>query len=53
MSNLVVVAFDGSHKVAEVHLKLEKLQSEYLLDLADMVVAASLVFLNAATGVAR
>jgi uncharacterized membrane protein len=39
MSNLVVVAFDEPHKAEEVHLKLQKLQSEYLLDLADVVVA--------------
>ncbi|MGA8659872.1 MAG: DUF1269 domain-containing protein [Chthoniobacterales bacterium] len=39
MSNLVVVAFDEPHKAEEVRLKLVELQSEYLLDLADMVVA--------------
>ena len=39
MSNLVVVAFDEPHKAEEVRLKLQKLQSEYLLDLADAVVA--------------
>ena len=39
MSNLVVVAFDEPHKAEEVRLKLQKLQSEYLLDLADVVVA--------------
>jgi len=39
MSNLVVVAFDEPHQAEEVRLKLQKLQSEYLLDLADMVVA--------------
>jgi uncharacterized membrane protein len=39
MSNLVVVAFDEPHKAEEVHLKLQKLHSEYLLDLADVVVA--------------
>jgi uncharacterized membrane protein len=39
MSNLVVLAFDEPHKAAEVRLKLQKLQSEYLLDLADVVVA--------------
>ena len=38
MSNLVVVAFDEPHKAEEVCLKLQKLQSEYLLDLADVVV---------------
>ena len=39
MSNLVVVGFDEPHKAEEVRLKLQKLQSEYLLDLADVVVA--------------
>ena len=39
MSNLVVVGFDKSRKAEEVCLKLQKLQSEYLLDLADVVVA--------------
>jgi uncharacterized membrane protein len=39
MSNLVVVAFDEPHKAEEMYLKLQKLQSEYLLDLADVVVA--------------
>jgi uncharacterized membrane protein len=39
MSNLVVVAFDEPHKAEEVRLKLQKLQSEYLVDLADVVVA--------------
>jgi len=39
MSNLFVVGFDEPHKAQEVRLKLQKLQSEYLLDLADVVVA--------------
>ena len=39
MSNLVVVGFDEPHKAEEVRLKLQKLQSDYLLDLADVVVA--------------
>src|SRR5215469_383751 len=39
MSNLVAVGFDGPNKAAEIRLKLQKLQSEYLLDLADVVVA--------------
>ena len=39
MSNLVVVGFDEPHKAEEVRLKLQELQSEFLLDLADVVVA--------------
>jgi uncharacterized membrane protein len=39
MSTLVVVGFEESHKAEEVRLKLQKLQSESLLDLADLVVA--------------
>ena len=39
MSNLVVVGFDELHKAEEVRLKLQKLQGEYLLNLADVVVA--------------
>jgi uncharacterized membrane protein len=39
MSNLVVLGFDEPHKAEEVRLKLQELQSEYLLDLADVVVA--------------
>jgi uncharacterized membrane protein len=39
MSNLFVAGFDEPHKAEEVRLKLQKLQSEYLLDLEDLVVA--------------
>jgi uncharacterized membrane protein len=39
MSNLVVIGFDEPNKAEEVRLKLQELQSEYLLDLADVVVA--------------
>ena len=39
MSTLVVLAFDEPHNAEEVRLKLQKLQNEYLLDLADVVVA--------------
>ena len=39
MSNLVVVGFDEPHKAEEVRLKLQELQGEYLLDLANVVVA--------------
>lgn len=38
MSNLFVVGFDEPHKAEEVSLKLQELQSEYLLDLEEMVV---------------
>jgi uncharacterized membrane protein len=41
MSNLVVVGFNEPHKSDEVCLKLQKLQSEYLLDLEDVVVAVN------------
>jgi len=36
---LVVVGYDEPYKAEEVRLKLRKLQSEYLLDLEDAVVA--------------
>jgi uncharacterized membrane protein len=39
MSNLFVVGYDEPHKAEEVRLKLQKLQSECLLDLEDVVVA--------------
>jgi uncharacterized membrane protein len=39
MSNLAVVGFNEPHKAEEVRLKLQELQSESLLDLADVVVA--------------
>jgi uncharacterized membrane protein len=39
MSNLVVVGFDEPHKAEEARLKLQELQSENLLDIADVVVA--------------
>ena len=39
MSTLVVVGYDDPYKAEEVRLKLRKLQSEYLLDLEDAVVA--------------
>ena len=39
MSNLVVIGFDEPNKAEEVRLKLQELQSEYLLDLAEVVVA--------------
>jgi uncharacterized membrane protein len=34
-----VIGFDEPHKAEDVRLKLQKLQSEYLLDLADVVVS--------------
>ena len=39
MSTLVVVGYDEPYKAEEIRLKLRKLQSEYLLDLEDAVVA--------------
>ena len=39
MSTLVVVGYDDSNKAEEVRFKLRKLESEYLLDLEDAVVA--------------
>ena len=39
MGNLVVVGFDEPHQAEQVRLKLETLQSEGLLDLADVAVA--------------
>jgi uncharacterized membrane protein len=39
MSTLVVVNYNDPYKGEEVRLKLRKLQSEYLLDLEDAVVA--------------
>jgi uncharacterized membrane protein len=39
MSTLVVIGYDNMYKAEEVRLKLRKLQSEYLLDLEDAVVA--------------
>src|SRR5215469_7967773 len=39
MSTLVVINYNDPYKSEEVRLKLRKLQSEYLLDLEDAVVA--------------
>ena len=39
MGNLFVIGFDEPNQAEEVHLKLQKLQSEGLLDLADVAVA--------------
>ena len=39
MSTLVVIGYDNAFAAEEVRLKLRKLQSEYLLDLEDAVVA--------------
>jgi len=39
MGNLFVVGFDEPNQAEEVHLKLQKLQSEGLVDLADVAVA--------------
>jgi len=39
MANLVVIGFDDVYKAEEVRLALFKMQKEYLIDLADAVVA--------------
>jgi uncharacterized membrane protein len=39
MSNLFVIGFDEPQKAEELRLKLQELQSEYLLDLKEVVVA--------------
>ena len=36
---MFVVGFDEPHKAEELRLKLQELQSEYLLDLKEVVVA--------------
>ena len=41
MSNLVVLALDEPHKAEEIRLALQKLQSQHLVDLADVVVAVN------------
>jgi uncharacterized membrane protein len=41
MSTLVVVGYSDPYQAEEVRLKLRKLQSEYLLDLEDAVVAVT------------
>ena len=39
MADLIVIEYDDMHKAEEVRLKLQKMQQEYLVDLADAVVA--------------
>jgi len=39
MSTLVVVGYDDQFKAEEVRLKLRKMQKDYLIDMADAVVA--------------
>jgi uncharacterized membrane protein len=39
MNTLVVIGYDNAYAAEEVRLKLRKLQSEYLVDLEDAVVA--------------
>ena len=39
MGNLFVIGFDEPNQAEEVHFKLQKLQSEGLVDLADVAVA--------------
>jgi uncharacterized membrane protein len=39
MADLVVIEYDDMHKAEEIRLNLQKMQQEYLVDLADAVVA--------------
>jgi len=39
MADLVVIEYDDMHKAEEVRLMLQKMQRDYLIDLADAVVA--------------
>lgn len=39
MADLVVIEYEDMHKAEEVRLMLQKMQQEYLVDLADAVVA--------------
>ncbi len=39
MADLIVIEYDDMHKAEEVRLKLQKMQQDYLVDLADAVVA--------------
>ena len=39
MPNLFVIGFDAPHKAEELCLKVQELQSKYVIDLRDMVVA--------------
>ena len=39
MADLIVIEYDDIHKAEEVRLKLQKMERDYLVDLADAVVA--------------
>ena len=39
MSDLIVIEYDDVHSAEEVRLKLQKMEKDYLVDLADAVVA--------------
>ena len=39
MPNLFVIGFDEPHKAEELCLKVQELESKYVIDLRDMVVA--------------
>jgi uncharacterized membrane protein len=41
MSTLVVIAYNEPHKAEELRVELQRLQSKYLLDLAEVVVAVN------------
>ncbi len=39
MADLIVIEYDDMHKAEEKRLKLQKIERDYLVDLADAVVA--------------
>ena len=39
MSDLIVIEYDDMYRAEEVRIRLQKMQREYLVDLADAVVA--------------
>ena len=39
MADLIVIEYDDMHQAEEVRLRLQKMQKDYLIDLADAVVA--------------
>ena len=39
MADLIVIEYDDMHQAEEVRLRLQRMQKDYLIDLADAVVA--------------